>query len=115
MRLLKPENVNESAAPGQYSAYIALAEYMKGEGDQFDRWAMRQSGLVSPLGLLMRILALEARQDHPGEVLIWRRLQTEHPGFAADIRSSLLRYGMTDETVSRLDADLVRILAREGI
>jgi len=115
LRLLKPENVNESAAPGQYSAYIALAEYMKGEGDQFDRWAMRQSGLVSPLGLLMRILALEARQDHPGEVLIWRRLQTEHPGFAADIRSSLLRYGMTDETVSRLDADLVRILAREGI
>ncbi len=115
LRLLKPENVNESAAPGQYSAYIALAEYMKGEGDQFDRWAMRQSGLVSPLGLLMRILALEARQDHPGEVLIWRRLQTEHPGFAADIRSSLIRYGMTDEIVSRLDADLVRILAREGI
>ena len=115
LRLLNPVNGGETTAPGQYGAYIALAEYLKGDNEAFDRWAMRQSGQASPLGLLMRTFALDARRDYPGVVLTWRRLQADHPGFAMDVKGSLLRYGMTNEIISRIDSDLTRILAREGI
>ena len=76
---------------------------------------MRQSGLASPLGLVMRLLAYEARHDGPGVFACWRLLQADHPGFAADIKGALLRQGMTSEIVTRLDADLGRIIARDGL
>ena len=104
--LLTPLEKQDSPAPRFLFAFSSLAAYMRGEDAEFAERAARSSLNPGSIGLVMRIIACQRRQDAECVVDASQTLRRDFPGFAADVPGAFDRYRFTDAIKSRLLADL---------
>ena len=104
--LLKPLEKLVSPAPRFLVAYVALADHMRGDEEQFQRLAETASMSAGSIGLVMRIIACHEKKDAGCAREASGALRREYPGFAADVRAAFDRYEFTEDIKSRLLADL---------
>ena len=107
--LLASSPTQDSGAPGHFASYIALASYMTDDSAGFERWSMRQATLGTPLGILMRLVALHRRGDRTAIMEVWNQLQSNYAAFSADVPLALARNGLRPDIIERLSNDIALI------
>jgi hypothetical protein len=104
--MIKEATIGSGWSPGWHEFFLFLDAHLKGDDIRAARHSGRKNALSSPLGHIARIIVAN-RENNIARVQSARQdLQTQFPGFAADIPAALDRYAMIPQLRERLLADL---------
>jgi hypothetical protein len=91
-----------AGAPIGSIPFFALAAHMRGDAEGAYRYASIPGAALTPMGLVMRVIACGQRRDAGCAAAAARQLRADFPGFARDLPAAFDRYAFTDAIKSTL-------------
>jgi hypothetical protein len=86
-------------------AFLGLAAFMRGDDAAVRRFSKFGVSKVSPLGLLLGMIACHRTDDAECVNSMRETLKTGFPGVFSDMRATFDRYGLAPDIVDRLEAE----------